>query len=53
MLPVHRGKTEFLERRAAAEDDRAASAWAVSDTAAAAADADVDAAVDAVVEDAP
>jgi O-antigen ligase len=29
MLPVHRGMTEFLERRAAAEDDRTASAWAV------------------------
>ncbi len=28
MLPVHRGMTEFLERRAAAEDVRAASAWA-------------------------
>jgi len=38
MLPVHRGMTEFLERRAAAEDDRAATAWALGageDTAAA------------------
>jgi Flp pilus assembly protein TadD len=32
MLPVHRGMTEFLERRAAAEDDRTASAWAVGIT---------------------
>lgn len=30
MLPVHRGKTEFLERRAAAEDDRTASLWAAT-----------------------
>ena len=29
MLPVHRGMTEFLERRAAAEDDRTATAWAL------------------------
>jgi hypothetical protein len=34
MLPVHRGMTEFLERRAAAEDDRTASLWAASDVAA-------------------
>jgi hypothetical protein len=31
MLPVHRGMTEFLERRAAAEDHRTASAWALRD----------------------
>ena len=36
MLPVHRGMTEFLERRAAAEDDRTASLWAATDGAAAA-----------------
>jgi tetratricopeptide (TPR) repeat protein len=30
MLPVHRGKTEFLERRAAAEDERTASRWAAT-----------------------
>lgn len=34
MLPVHRGMTEFLERRAAAEDDRTASLWAATDVAA-------------------
>lgn len=33
MLPVHRGKTEFLERRAAAENDRTASLWAATDVA--------------------
>ncbi|MEO6030145.1 MAG: O-antigen ligase family protein [Candidatus Binatia bacterium] len=51
MLPVHRGMTEFLERRAAAEDVRAASAWAVSDTEAA--EAEANAKVDAEVEDTP
>lgn len=34
MLPVHRGMTEFLERRAAAEDDRTALLWAATDVAA-------------------
>ncbi len=29
MLPVHRGMTEFLARRAAAEDERTAAAWAL------------------------
>lgn len=33
MLPVHRGRTEFLERRAAAEDERTASFWAATDVA--------------------
>jgi hypothetical protein len=31
MLPVHHGMTEFLERRAAAEDGRTATLWAISD----------------------
>ena len=55
MLPVHRGMTEFLERRAAAENDRAATAWAVSDAAEAdaAAGAAVGAAVDEAVKDTP
>jgi Flp pilus assembly protein TadD len=42
MLPVHRGMTEFLTRRAAAEEDRAAATWAAPTGSTVRADVDED-----------